>query len=416
MRTRYLLIVCCCLSGLLAPLAQAQTNFRPGYVLPLTGDTLRGEVDLRDGRTNAERCRYRANEQASVTTYAPTQLRGYGVVAKQYRAFTVAAAVPKAYFLEILVAGPASLYFLRDAEQHDLYFVATPTMPLAPLEHSIERVVRDNRTYTEEKNTYRNTLEVALSGCTQAQAQLPNLPFQESALRKVVSLYNACMGYQVPQASPTPSGSRVAFGLMTGVGHRNLSLSGYPYNSSTLGDYTVMSQSSGYIVGPVVRIGMDRMSQKLAMVIALLYEPEKYEWEGKNRRNLNNSDLVTLCHFDLAYLRLPVMLRYTYPRGKVTPVVEAGLTVAYAVKMANTFEDVNSLGYHTQAQPLFAGNEFQSLQLGAGLGLGLSTRVASDRSLALLLRAEKCTGFSGTTGSNASILRFYGLLSFDLTH
>lgn len=180
--------------GLLAPVrAQAQTNFRQGYVLPLAGDTLRGEVDSRDGRASAQRCRFRATAQSVVVTYLPAELRGYGLTVdnQHYRALTVAAA-PQPYFLEVLVDGPAALYFLRDAQQREFYYVVSPQLPLAPLEHAFVRMVRDGRTYSEEQAPYRNTLVVALAGCPAAQAQLPRLPFQESALRRVVAAYNHC--------------------------------------------------------------------------------------------------------------------------------------------------------------------------------------------------------------------------------
>jgi hypothetical protein len=59
--------------------AQAQANFLPGYVVPLAGDTLRGEVDFRDSRANAQRVRFRANKEATVILYAPIELRAYGI-------------------------------------------------------------------------------------------------------------------------------------------------------------------------------------------------------------------------------------------------------------------------------------------------------------------------------------------------
>ena len=54
------------LSGLMSTRLLAQANFQPGYVLPLAGDTLRGEVDLQEGRLNAKACRFRPMAAAEV--------------------------------------------------------------------------------------------------------------------------------------------------------------------------------------------------------------------------------------------------------------------------------------------------------------------------------------------------------------
>jgi len=177
---------------------RAQTNFRPGYVLPATGDTLRGEVDLRDARASAQRCQFRTGPQAAPTTYAPVELRGYGITAqsRHFRSHTVTLpqAKPQAYFLEVLADGAATLYFLRDEQQHEFYFLAATGRPLALLEHSVTQVMRDGRMYNEENNAYRGTLQTYLPGCEGVKKAIPRSMYQEGALRRVVDLYNACQG------------------------------------------------------------------------------------------------------------------------------------------------------------------------------------------------------------------------------
>ena len=410
------LAYCFLISALFTRPAQAQTNFRPGYVLPLAGDTLRGEVDLRDSRANSQRCRFRASPDAAVTTYSPAELRGYGLpaAAKRYRTLSVAASrAAQPYFLEVLVDGPASLYFLRDAQQHEFYYVASPKLPLTLLEHSFVQVVRDGHVYNEERSPFRNTLAIALAGCAPAQATLPRLLFQETSLRKVVQQYNACQGYQAHQEQPTDAGGKAVFGVMAGGGSYTLSYSGFPYRDATVTDH-----STGVVVGPTLRFSSGRLSQKLALVMALLYGAEKYEIDAPSQFTGAPSGSRTRSRFDLAYLRLPVMFRYTYPRGKVAPVAELGFTLAYALKTTNTVEQTNAYyanGVYSPPETFFDGPNFRSIQLGAGVGLGLSTRTAAGHAVALLFRAEQSNGFSGRNGIGTSVLRFYGLLHYDLT-
>ena len=404
------------LSSLALRSAQAQTNFRPGYVLPLTGDTLRGEVDSRDGRLNAQRCQFGTSAQAAVTTYTPAELRGYGLAANgpQYRALSVgttAAPTPRPYFLEILANGPASLYFLRDTDQHDAYYISSSHLPLTQLEHSYVRVVRDGRTYDEEQTPFRNTLVTALAGCPQVQSQLPRLPFQESALRRVVNLYNARQGSQaVTRSLPTASESHMVLGFTAGVAQHSLNYTGYPYDVTT-----IVSRYTGYSVGPTLRVSSDRLSQKISLVAALLYQPEKYDIEAADRYAGGVTGGRSHLKFDLAYLHLPVMLRYSLPHGKVMPLIEAGFAVAYAIKKDNTIQQTDFNGQYMSSRTLLEGDSFRSLQLDLGAGVGLSTRAASGRLITLLARAERSNGFSIVEGITANVVSFYGLLSMDLT-
>jgi len=116
-------------------------------------------------------------------------------------------------------------------------------------------------------------------------------------------------------------------------------------------------------------------------------------------------------------LRLPLMLRYTYPRSKVVPIAEAGLSVSYAIRAKSTAEQFN---YRGDANPLpfmpdSGGAFFRTAQTGLGVGLVIETHGAGGRALALLLRAEIADGFSPGGEVGTTVTHFYGLLSFDLT-
>jgi hypothetical protein len=409
-KLRCFLLSLCWLGG--ATVAHAQTNFRPGYVLPLTGDTLRGEVDSREGRTNAQRCRFRATAQAEVTTYQPADLRGYGLPLEQrhYRSLpvTIAPAPVRSYFLEVLVDGPAKLYFLRDAEQHESFYVESPKQPLTLLEHSKTIVQGNGIAKIEEKNLYRNTLAAALAGCVQAQSKLPNLPFQESALRQVVNLYNQCVGYAAPQAKFAGVPTHATIGIMAAVSGQRLYFDGFPFASD------ITSQQTGFAIGPVLHVSSSRVSQRLSLVVALLYEPEKYE-VGPSRNPYASPDARV--RFDLAYLRLPVMVRYTYPRGKIVPIAEAGFTIAYAVKTdvsSGAIVNGRYTAFSSSVTELLA-NSMRSTQVAFGAGLGLRTHVAGGRAIALLARAERSNGFTNSNDTGTSTAHLYGVLTFDLT-
>lgn len=416
MKTPYHFLVFCFLIGaLLAGRAQAQSNFRPGYVLPLTGDTLRGEVNARGARASELSCRFRSTPQAEPTTYLPSQLRGYGFAAENqyYRSLDLPTGnvAPKQCFLKVLVDGPACLYLLVDDERREDYYVGLPNQPLALLKHGFTKAYESGSVL---ETGYRNTLAAVLADCPAVQKKLPHLSYQQSQLVDVVATYNAKCTVGLPlRSQPGGTKSRVSFGIMAGVAQQNLTYKGSPYPSGGI----TKSTHTGVAVGPVLKFSTSRLRQRFALVASLLYEPEEYVLDGAMANTNGFGPTKFRQTFDLGYLRLPLMLRYTYPRGKVVPIAEAGLSVSYAIRAKSTAEQFN---YRGDASPMpfvpgSGGAFFRTAQTGLGVGLGIETHGAGGRALALLLRAEIADGFSpgGEVGTN--VTHFYGLLSFDLT-
>ncbi|MEO7211679.1 hypothetical protein [Mucilaginibacter sp.] len=57
----------------------AQTNFKPGYILNLKGDTIRGNVDAREWDINPDIVVFRSNTDGQEKTYTPKDINGFGV-------------------------------------------------------------------------------------------------------------------------------------------------------------------------------------------------------------------------------------------------------------------------------------------------------------------------------------------------
>lgn len=397
----WLLLVCISLG------AHAQTNFQPGYVVSATGDTIRGEVDLRDSRTSAQHCRFRPSPPAAVVDYAPGELRAYGYPARHlhYRAFTVPVEDEPAQlrFLEVLVDGTASLYFLRDETDRQAYYVLSPSVLIAQLRHGYVMVQSEGHNYTEEQTSYRNTLAKALVGCASAMTRLPRLSYSESALHSVVVQYNNCHNEPAASTKEHAGDTHVFFGLMGGVAHQRLNYSGFPY--------VVIPPSpashTGFVVGPTLRISSRRLSEKVFLVVSLLYEPEKFEVSDAGPYSTNY-----ISKFDLAYLRAPLLVRYTLPKQRIAPFFEAGVDVGYALKTTTKYY-INPIYVSTPplSRVLLPGDSFRKVQFAAVAGAGICFRAANGRNTAILLRTEIDNGFS----SAANIVHLYGMVSFDLT-
>ena len=61
----------------LCAVVNAQRNFKSGYIITLTGDTIKGYIDSRGDIKNYKRCVFKENEENSSAEYSPEEIRAY---------------------------------------------------------------------------------------------------------------------------------------------------------------------------------------------------------------------------------------------------------------------------------------------------------------------------------------------------
>ncbi len=116
---------------------------------------------------------------------------------------------------------------------------------------------------------------------------------------------------------------------------------------------------------------------------------------------------------DLRYLRLPLLLRYTYPRELVRPLAELGLVSTVALRTTNVYQ--TTTGTITPVASLVDESSIIRVVFGLGAGAGLATEALAGRSVALLLLlVASGSGYAPQQDSFASTLSVMALLSIDL--
>jgi hypothetical protein len=91
-----------------------QTGFKPGYIITLSNDTVRGEIFYHDSQKNHKSCEFRLNVSENAREYAPREINGYRFDEGKYY---VSKRVPVyndtlLVFVEYILKGQASFYFL----------------------------------------------------------------------------------------------------------------------------------------------------------------------------------------------------------------------------------------------------------------------------------------------------------------
>ncbi|SHK59884.1 Outer membrane protein beta-barrel domain-containing protein [Hymenobacter psychrotolerans DSM 18569] len=314
---------------LVAPAALAQSNFKPGYILPPSGDTLRGEVDYRSEQRNRKLCRFRPAGAAAVTEYQPEQLLGFGYSGgRSYQSRQLPGATAEKAFLQVLALGKASLYLTVRADDREAYYAGPATT--GPLELLVQRdtsIVVYNKAIGREINTlersypFRSKLALLMSDCPKVQASIVSMELKEQKLLKLFSEYNACVGGSTPQYVVAERKAKVRFSVLGGVYQSEMKVT---ENDKKLPLEAAWQPTFG--VGIVVNPGF--FHHKLSAGLQALYVKQSFKNSytvpsPASSTGLEQKDV----RVDFSMVQLPLLLRYTFLEGPVRPYLQAGFQI-----------------------------------------------------------------------------------------
>ena len=406
-------------ASLLCPKVQAQGRFRPGYIVQLSGDTLRGQVQQRGAIRAAATCFFRAAATAEPTEYHPAELRAYGfaegehyesrVVSRLHRKSDVGLRV---LFLSVVAQGKAQLYNLRDKDDQNHYYLATSPDSVQELLQMRVAVPSTNQDQIEYETRYpfRLVLAEAFRDCPAVQHLLPDLLLSEGDLRRVVTRYNACgAGPAAPgPASPTRQRSKASFGVVGGLQNDRAEFESSSAFSS--GEFKATARPFG---GVFVVLNTPALNHHLSLRLDALYERLHYQDKYVYGRN-TATPITQQVAFNLNYLRLPLQVRYSLLRRRVTPYLMAGASynylLTYGAPTHTEFTVVNVV--YASDKPALNDSNVSRNDFGLLGGVGITAAVLGGRSLGLEVQAQRSSGFLNRA---ATILRFGALLSITLT-
>lgn len=132
-------------------LCHGQADFRPGYAVLLSGDTVRGTIDYRGDALMSTTCRLK-DAGGSINSYSPAQLQSYRFIDSKYYVSrdVKAEGQTKRVFLEVLIKGKVTiLYFRSDINR---YFIEKQDLGISELPYK-EVIVQQNNKHFNSPST-----------------------------------------------------------------------------------------------------------------------------------------------------------------------------------------------------------------------------------------------------------------------
>jgi hypothetical protein len=418
---------------------QAQADYRAGYIVRPAGDTVRGQVNYQGARQGAQRCLFRLTTSSEVTTYTPAELRGYGLVSgERYISQATPAELPPAtapagsapqppasaevapqpMFLEVLVAGPASLLCNESGSVHYYVLKQGAPFPVALVQTHQQVVVNGTVRGEQTIPVYRGTLAEQFADCPAVLLNVSKTAYKESALMAIVEEYNVCRQPDYRVAVRQKQSTEVGLeGLIGGQISRTY------YR-----DHNTRATLPGALA-PEIGLGLHfsrrTARQKLSFRLELHYVQQvaagsfqkETDLPGLGRKAVTTYET----QFKAAYLRLPFLIRYTVPGAKLRPFVEAGLSFNYATKLDPQIRQVSSTipGGTTNWHQLFddipyTKAPFRHYEFGYLVGIGARFAGVANHPMAILARVERSEGYMDYIDWGTPILRGNLLVTFDL--
>jgi hypothetical protein len=114
----------------------AQKDFKPGYLINNSFDTVCGLINLKSNYQNSQKCIFKQTADASTQEFKPFQIQSYRFTdGKYYISKTITInSVKKDVFLEYLVNGYSKLFYYKDLMDH-YYFIQTDSSELFLMEN-----------------------------------------------------------------------------------------------------------------------------------------------------------------------------------------------------------------------------------------------------------------------------------------
>lgn len=358
----------------------AQSDFRHGYVIMHSQDTVHGLVDYREGLRKYHTCDFKTSDAAAVVQYTAAEIKGYHFVNDKFfvsKSIKSHADTVAIVFVEVIVRGRISLYrYDKD------FFVSKDESPLHKLTNErYETVINGDRVITSS-NRYIGVLNHLMADCRNVKSRIARTDLFERPLTEVVQAYNTCMAAPTVTFKSKLPYAKATLGLVGGAGVSALSFQD-PHQQYLQGEF---EQSIAPVGGVSVDIFSPRVNQRLSFHAELLYGHDTYvSFFFLRERHYTHRHYVKI---DAETLQLPLGIRYHFPEREFTPFFNAGVTSHYHVSRTTswTWERQTDDVIQTYEDPAV---RIGRHQLGLWGGAGVSKKISSAYDLYIEARYSR---------------------------
>jgi hypothetical protein len=380
-------------------LVSAQRNYVPGVITTLQNDSLKGFIDYRNWTLTPGKIAFKESlSENDVQSFSPSQIKSFFVYGEEelyvsrqvkmditnYTLNEVKVDADKmiqdsTVFLLLMVKGNYNLYMYTDAYSRVHYIYDANNIAAQELQYTRKAVYGETGISLSENRFYRNQLTAIFQDCPDITKRIQRTDYRENDMRAVFQVYNHCKNPDENLEIVKKKIMIFRFGIFAGVS----------FNAYSMKDEYGVKAKFKSSVSPIPGVFMDiitlRNRQQYSLRTELLYKSLSSESDGK----LSDS---AVARFGFSYLQLNILLRYTYPQGKIRPFGNIGIGNAVVVSTQSN-ERISMFGYKS----IFM-NDPRTFEQPIIVGAGIL-----EQKFSIEARYSKGSGFSTARYSNSNI-------------
>jgi hypothetical protein len=364
----------------------SQTDYRRGYVITNTRDTLNGLVDYREGVKAHRSCDFKNSKAQPVISYEPASILGYGFQNDKFflsKEILIKDQQAKVVFLEVLVLGLVSLYKFEDT-----YFIEKDTSGLLQLINESKEITVDGKKLSKNTNQHIGTINMLLFDCAELKSKIEGVKLHEKALTSLIEDYNRCKGALSIAFKAKKPWTKAGIGLTGGVNISQLSFDTAPGFEHLSGDFEI---STSPTFGVSFEVKSPRLSERISFHGNLLYLISKYY--NYNLFNYGSSTEINYVTIELQQLKIPVGICYTFPKRNFTPYFVLGISstlhLGFNTNWIQEVESFNMVVTHSNEALAIKKSQF-----GVWGGCGLLRPISSKLNAFVEFRYEQTNGIA----------------------
>lgn len=322
----------------------AQNDWKPGYIIENSGDTIYGYIDNRDSRSSSKRCYFRKEESGEKKLFEPKDISGFRFInGKFFVSKTIESGdSTRKMFFEFILKGKADLFHYKDDED---YFFIEKEGQMYRLMNTSENQEINGVKYELEKKEYLHVLTMLMQDANM-QPEISNTTLSANSLINIAKKYHnricpdeQCIVYE------KKNNIHVRWGLHFGES----------INSVNFGDKWVSNYGISSFLGCRIKfenvldwaenvsfstdITFHRFSkyELHAINYNLITSHYDYSIEYNNQKYNYNNDARLNVDLKVIALKVPITVNYFFSRGKVRPYVSLGISNTFILSQNKDF-------------------------------------------------------------------------------
>lgn len=382
MKRLILLIILICT----AEFGFSQTDYRKGYVITNASDTIFGLVDYREKVKAYKSCDFKVSKGQNATNYEPGSIIGYGFENDKFfqsREISIKNQSSQVVFLEVIVRGLISLYKFEDT-----YFIEKGNDGLQQLINETKEVFVDGKKVLKNTNQHIGTINMLVFDCVEIWTKVQKTRLDEKSLANLIEDYNRCKGVPSITFKAKKPWTKVMVGVTGGFNVSRLNFETNPGYEHLAGNFEV---SKSPMIGVSLDILSPRLSERISFHGDLIYLSSKYyNYSLYNSSSSVERNYVTI---DLQQFKVPIGIRYTFPKRNFTPYFNIGISSSFHLgsnsKWVQEVESNNVVNTNENEALTI-----KSKQLGLWGGCGVSKSINNKLNAFIELRYEQTDGIT----------------------